>query len=139
MGGEQMVQAPAPLLERLPIFQSRDAEETRSFLQGKNYRLGLPRKPAGRFDARINGIHLPQSYVGYIQYGAASVAFSPAQDRQDYWVQLPLRGNLRATIGHDDVACTQPEPPLPRQQTRNAPSLWSPTAREFKCPSKEGR
>jgi AraC-like DNA-binding protein len=101
-----MAQAPAPLLERLRIFQSQDAEETRSFLRGKNYRLHLPRKPPGRFDARINGIHLPRSYVGYIQYGAASVAFSPAQDRQDYWVQLPLRGNLRATVGHDDVACT---------------------------------
>jgi AraC-like DNA-binding protein len=101
-----MAHAPAPLLERLRVFQSQDAEETRSFLRGKNYRLDLPQKPAGRFDARINGIHLPQSYVGYIQYGAASVAFSPPQDRQDYWVQLPLRGNLRATIGHDDVACT---------------------------------
>ena len=101
-----MAQAPAPLLERLPIFQSQDAEETRSFLRSKNYRLDLPRKPAGRFDARINGIHLPQSYVGYIQYGAASVAFSPAQDRQDYWVQVPLSGRLRAIIGHDDVACT---------------------------------
>ena len=100
-----MAHAPAPLLERLRVFQSQDAEETRSFLRGKNYRLDLPRKPAGRFDARINGIHLPQSYVGYIQYGAASVAFSP-QGRQDYWLQLPLRGNLRATIGYDDVACT---------------------------------
>jgi AraC-like DNA-binding protein len=114
-----MAQAPAPLLERMRIFQSQDAEETRSFLRGKNYRLDLPRKPAGRFDARINGIHLPQSYVGYIQYGAASVAFSPPHDRRDYWMQLPLRGNLRATIGHDDVACTP-----------NRAAISSPTKRE---------
>jgi AraC-like DNA-binding protein len=114
-----MAQAPAPLLERLPIFRSQDAEETRSFLQSKNYRLDFPRKPAGRFDARINGIHLPQSYLGYIQYGTASVAFSPAQDRQDYWVQLPLRGYLRATVGHDDVACTE-----------NRAAISSPTNKE---------
>lgn len=101
-----MVQAPAPPLERLRIFQSQDAEETRAFLGGKSYRVNLPRKPSGRFDARINGIHFPRSYVGYIQYGAASVAFSPPQDRQEYWLQLPLRGNLRATIGHDNVPCT---------------------------------
>jgi AraC-like DNA-binding protein len=101
-----MAQISAPLLERLRIFHSQDAEETRAFLGGKNYRLNLPRKLAGPLDTRINGIHLPQSYVGYIQYGAASVTFSPAEDRQDYWVQLPVRGNVRATVGHDDVACT---------------------------------
>jgi AraC-like DNA-binding protein len=101
-----MAQTPAPLLERLRIFHSQDAEETQAFLGGKNYCLNLLHKPAGPLDTRINGIHLPQSYVGYIQYGSASVAFSPAEDHQDYWVQLPLRGSMRATVGHDDVACT---------------------------------
>lgn len=100
-----MAQAPAPLLERLRIFQSRNAEETRAFLHGKNYRFDLPPRQAGGLDTRINGVYLPQSYVGYIQYGAASVAFSPAQDRSDYWLQLPLRGHLNAIIGHDAVAC----------------------------------
>ena len=100
-----MAQAPAPLLERLRIFQSRNAEETRAFLHGKHYRFELPPKQAACLDTRINGVYLPQSYVGYIQYGAASVAFSPARDRSDYWMQLPLRGHLDATIGYDTVAC----------------------------------
>ena len=100
-----MPQPPAPLLERLRLFQSRNAEEIRAFLHGKNYRIDLPPKHAGRLDTRINGVYLPQSYVGYIQYGAASVAFSPARDRTDYWMQLPLRGHLEATIGYDTVAC----------------------------------
>ena len=100
-----MAPASAPLLERLRIFQSRNAEETRAFLHGRNYRFDLPPRQARGLDTRINGVYLPQSYVGYIQYGAASVAFSPARDRTDYWLQLPLRGHLDATIGCDTVAC----------------------------------
>jgi AraC-like DNA-binding protein len=102
----EMTQPPAPLLEGLRIFQSRNAEETRAFLRGKNYGFDLPPRQAAGLDTRINGLYLPQSYVGYIQYGAASVSFSSGRDRSDYWVQLPLRGHLQGTVGHDLVECT---------------------------------
>jgi AraC-like DNA-binding protein len=101
-----MAQTPAPLLERLRIFQSRNADETRSFLRGKNYGFELSPRRAANLDTRINGIYLPQSYLGYIQYGAVPVDFSSARDRTDYWMQLPLRGHLQGKIGRDDVVCT---------------------------------
>jgi AraC-like DNA-binding protein len=101
-----MARAPAPLLEGLRIFQSQDAEETRAFLRAKSYGFELPRRPAAGLDTRINGLYLPQSYIGYIQYGAAAVSFSSGRDRTDYWMQLPLRGRLQGNIGHEDVACT---------------------------------
>ena len=101
-----MAHAPAPLLEGLRIFQSQDAEETRAFLRAKSYGFELPRRPAAGLDTRINGLYLPQSYIGYIQYGAAAVSFSSGRDRTDYWMQLPLRGHLQGNIGRDDIACT---------------------------------
>lgn len=101
-----MAQAPAPLLEGLRIFQSRNAEETQAFLRAKSYGFELPPKHAPGLDTRINGLYLPQSYIGYIQYGAVPVSFSSGRDRTDYWMQLPLRGHLQGNIGRDDVACT---------------------------------
>jgi AraC-like DNA-binding protein len=98
--------AAEPLLEHLRIFKSCDADETRAFLRGKDYRFEVPPRQASRLDARINGVYMPTVYLGYVQYGAASVALSPGQNRPDYWIQLPLRGNLAATVGHDTVACT---------------------------------
>lgn len=96
----------APLLERLRIFQSRDTEETRAFLRGKDYRFEVPLRQTRQLDARINGVYMPTVYIGYVQYGAASVALSPGQNRSDYWLQLPLHGNLEASIGRDIVVCT---------------------------------
>jgi AraC-like DNA-binding protein len=101
-----MAQAPAPLLEELRLFQSRNAEETRAYLRAKSYGFELPPRHAAGLDTRINGLYLPQSYIGYIQYGAAAVSFSSGRDRTDYWMQLPLRGRLQGNIGHEDVACT---------------------------------
>jgi AraC-like DNA-binding protein len=101
-----MARAPAPLLEGLRIFQSRNAEETRAYLRAKSYGFELPARHAAGLDTRINGLYLPQSYIGYIQYGDASVSFSSGRDRTDYWMQLPLRGHLQGNIGRDDVACT---------------------------------
>jgi len=101
-----MAEVPMPLLERLRIFQSRNAEETRAFLGAKHYGFDLPPKQKAGLDTRINGIYLPQSYIGYIQYGAVPVSFSSGRDRSDYWMQLPLRGHLQGNIGRDDVACT---------------------------------
>lgn len=56
-----MAQAPAPLLEGLRIFQSRNAEETQAFLRAKSYGFELPPKHAPGLDTRINGLYLPQS------------------------------------------------------------------------------
>src|SRR5918912_4476287 len=93
-----------PLLERQRIFHSRDADQTRAFLQTKEFRFGVAARDARRLDVRINGVYLPGIYIGYIQYGSpVTVRTNPARD--DYWVQLPLRGVLETTVGEESVAC----------------------------------
>ena len=95
----------APLLEHLRLFQSRNAEETRAFLRGKDYSFDVPRRQADQLDARLNGLYMPGVYIGYAQYGGACVTLSPGRDRADTWLQLPLRGRLEARIGHDTIDC----------------------------------
>jgi AraC-like DNA-binding protein len=94
----------APMLESRRVFQSRDVDETRAWLRGKEFRFDPLGRPAVRPDVRMNGIYLPNMYLGYLQYGvAATVQAAPA--RNDYWVQLPVRGALDASFGGDSIAC----------------------------------
>ena len=52
----------------------------------------------------MNGLYLPNLYIGYIQYGAsAELRVDPARD--DYWLQLPIREPIEFTIAHACVAC----------------------------------
>jgi AraC-like DNA-binding protein len=53
----------------------------------------------------MNGVYLPNMYVGYLQYGiGATIRAAPA--RNDYWVQLPIRGWLNAKFGTDTISCS---------------------------------
>lgn len=94
-----------PLLERHRIFHSRDAEETRAFLGGKGYQFALARRDVRQLDTRLNGLYVPGLYIGYVHYGSVSVDFSPSAVRSDYWIQLPLRGAVDASIGRHSVIC----------------------------------
>src|SRR5207302_1281097 len=94
--------APAPLFERHRIFHSQDVEATRAFLDGVNFRIEPLQRGARDFDARLNGIYMPGMWLGYVQYGAG-VAVRRLPARDDYWVQLPLRGHIEARIGKEDV------------------------------------
>jgi AraC-like DNA-binding protein len=105
MKGATMHATPQPLLERLRIFRSCSADETRAFLHGKQYRFDVGRKDAGALDARINGVYLPGGYLGYVQYGGALVSLSPGLERSDYWIQLPLHGRLNAVLDREEIAC----------------------------------
>jgi AraC-like DNA-binding protein len=95
----------APLLEQLRIFHSRNAEETGAFLRAKDYRFDIARREVRQLDARLNGVYMPDVYMGYVQYGGASVALSPSPARTDTWIHLPLRGQLEADIGRESVVC----------------------------------
>ena len=93
-----------PLLERQRIFHSRDAEETRSFLRCKEFRFDVMPCDARRLDVHINGVYLPGMFIGYIEYGSpVTVRATPARD--DYWIQLPVRGCLETRTGRANVAC----------------------------------
>ncbi len=99
-----MVTTSTPLLERQRIFASRDTDETRAFLRGKEFRFDIAPRDAAALDVHINGVYLPGMFIGYIQYGApVSVRATAARD--DYWIQLPLRGGIETITGHASVAC----------------------------------
>ena len=93
----------APLLARHRIFHSGDTEEARAFLQGKQFSFERAPRPQRPFDMRINGVYLPGLYVGYIQYGPAVDV--RAIQRDEYWIQLPVRGQLEVVGGASPVTC----------------------------------
>lgn len=93
----------APLLARHRIFHSGDAEEGRAFLAGKQFRLELAPRQTRPFDMRINGVYLPGLYIGYIQYGPPVEL--RAMQRDEYWIQLPVRGQLEVVGGANSVTC----------------------------------
>ena len=92
-----------PRLERHRIFHSCCLDETHAFLQSKEFRLDKFPKRTRRFDARINGVYFPGMYVGYIQYGVP-VEICAVQ-RDDYWLQLPISGQLEVVSGSNRVMC----------------------------------
>ncbi len=93
----------APVLDRHRIFGSGDVEETRAFLSTKQFHLELAPRDAGNLDVRINGVYMPGMYLGYVQYGP-SVAVR-ATTRDDYWLQLPLTGQLEVINAGRGVIC----------------------------------
>jgi len=95
---------PRPLLERQRIFRSREPDEPRAFLRGKEFRFDLSRRVARQLDLQINGIYLPGLYVGYIQYGSpAEIRAGPT--RTDYWLQLPIREQIEFTVARQCIVC----------------------------------
>jgi AraC-like DNA-binding protein len=93
-----------PLLEWHRVFDSRDAEEIRTFLGTLAFRFDLAARDTAQLDARVNGIYLPGVYLGCARYGAP-VAFAASPTRNDYWVHVPVRGTWEAVVGHDTFAC----------------------------------
>jgi len=93
----------APLLERYGIFHSRSVEEARAFLQSKAFHLEVGPRSAAHLDARINGAYLPGLWLGYMEY-TAPVAIR-ATDRDDYWVQFPVRGHIEAVGASGSIQC----------------------------------
>jgi AraC-like DNA-binding protein len=95
---------PRPLLEKQRIFHSRDPDEARAFLGGKQFRFDLSRRLAKQLDVRINGIYLPNLYIGYIQYGSpAEIRTLPT--RNDYWLQIPIQEHFEVGVAHQCIAC----------------------------------
>jgi len=110
------------LLERAPMLSSRSVDETRAFLASKAIALTLTgggRSPS--VDAQINGLYLPNLWLGCIRYGAdASVRISgdssmwseTAPRKQaavpgDYWIYLPVRGGFEIRMQGMRLACDE--------------------------------
>jgi AraC-like DNA-binding protein len=94
----------SPLLEGRRIFHSRDVDETRAWLRSKEFQFDLLDRKNVRPDVRVNGVYLPNMYVGYLQYGMQAVVRA-APTRKDFWIHLPVRGSLTAEFGSDNIVC----------------------------------
>jgi AraC-like DNA-binding protein len=111
-----------PLLERVPLFHSRDLEEARAFYAVKGTRFEASR--SGKEEAaphvRVNGLYLTKLWFGYVQYEGTSVALrlSPnsssfrAVDGKagalgDYYLHVPLQGRIEAEIAGSVIDCSR--------------------------------
>jgi AraC-like DNA-binding protein len=93
-----------PLMDQRRIFHSRSVDEAYAFLRSKDFQLEEIERPrAHDFDFRINGVYFPGMWLGYIQYGSPVAV--RAVERDDYWIQLPICGQLEAVVAGEPVAC----------------------------------
>jgi AraC-like DNA-binding protein len=91
-----------PLMERSPVFRSRDPEETRTYIESQDFRFGINPRQAGLLDAKCNGVRLPNMYLGYIQYGSVVVTSATPGNRV-YWIQVLLRGDVEIAAGNEVI------------------------------------
>ena len=91
------------MLRRYRVFHSRDAEETRAFLGAKGHQFDLSPRQSSELRTCINTVYMPGLYLGYIDYGSLPVTLSPGTARNDFVLQLPMRGQLAASIGGESV------------------------------------
>src|SRR5204862_132017 len=103
-------------MERFPVFRSRDPEETRAFLDEKQFRFDMAPRQRPALGAQLNGVYLPSMYLGYIEYGGAAVATTATSGRSDYSIQIALRGNIEVAAGRDVIACAAAPDPIPRDR-----------------------
>ena len=108
----------APLLERHRLFHSHRVEEARAYLEHKEFHLEIDARPVGELDMRINGVYLPGMWFGYFHYGLPVA--TRAVGRDDYWVQLPVCGQMEVIGSSRSIIC----------DTRRA-ALLSPTHTDF--------
>jgi len=62
-----------------PVFSLGDVDETRAWLRGKEFRFDLRGRQTMRPNVRVNGLYLPNMYLGYLQYGVQACACSQLQ------------------------------------------------------------
>jgi AraC-like DNA-binding protein len=96
----------AQFLQNRRISESRDFDASRAFLESKDFHLDLHPREARQFDFIANALYLPNSYIGYIQYGGEATVRAPSiRARDDYFIHLPLRGAAEVTNQAGCVVC----------------------------------
>ncbi len=94
------------ILQNRRVSGSRDPEAARAFLHTKDFYLDLHPREARWFDFIANALYLPNSYIGYVQYGAATKVRVPGdRTRDDYFIHLPLYGAAEVTNRGGTVIC----------------------------------
>ncbi|HEX2889367.1 AraC family transcriptional regulator [Vineibacter terrae] len=101
-----MASADTSVLQHRRVLESRDPDMTGSFMAAKEFHLDLPAGAARSFDFATSAVYLPNSYLGYIQYGsAATVRVPDGRARDDYFIHLPLRGRAEVLNHAGRVVC----------------------------------
>jgi AraC-like DNA-binding protein len=114
-----------PLLERVPLFHSRDLEATRAFyaLKGTDFEAIRVAKSAAHPDVRVNGLYLANLWFGYVANEGTGVALrlSPSSSSfravdhgkgggdkplGDYYLHLPLQGRIEAELPGRVIECS---------------------------------
>ena len=94
----------APPLENHPRFHTADAEAAQAYLDIVGFKFEPAIGDHAPLDMRINGVYLPDMYIGYTHYGKAGT-IRALPERTDYWFVLPVHGSLEATVRKDVVDC----------------------------------
>jgi len=98
----------AQILRSRRVSESRDLDATRAFMETKEFHLDLHPREARGFDFVANALYLPNSYIGYIQYGAEAAVRVPGdRARDDYFIHLPLWGAAEVANDCGSVICDQ--------------------------------
>jgi AraC-like DNA-binding protein len=111
-----------PLLERVPLFHSRDLEAVRAFyaVKGTGFEAIRSGKEAATPHVRVNGLYLKDLWFGYVQFDGTGVALrltphstsfrSVDKDKPvvtgDYYLHVPLQGRMEAQIPGAVVECS---------------------------------
>ena len=90
------------LLNNAPLFRSACLDEASQFLASKDHRVALSR-PSRGFEVRLNGLYLPDLYLGYLSYGEAEVTAASGSSHTEYWLHLPLDRPLTARSGAEEL------------------------------------
>ena len=98
--------ADTEVLQHRRVLESRDAEMTRHFMASKEFYLDPRPREVPAFDFATSAVYLPNSYLGYIQYGSeVAVRVPSGRQRDDYFMHLPLLGRAEVINRSGNVVC----------------------------------
>lgn len=88
-----------PLMQRVPLFHSRDLEQARAFYAVKGTRFEALRngeEETARPHVRVNGLYLSSLWFGYVQFDGTGVALraQPRRRRSGRGPPRPRAGRL---------------------------------------------
>src|SRR5262249_27720827 len=87
-----------------PLIRSHNPDEIRAFLHARGIGLDLSAKDARRFDACLDGVGLPDTYITYVDYNAP-VSIRTTEANCDHWMLLPIDGYFEAASENRATVC----------------------------------
>jgi AraC-like DNA-binding protein len=93
-----------PRLARHRVFASRDEAEVRSFLAARNFLVDFPADDRDALDVHINGIQLPDLFLGHSSYGRA-ISIEATGSGSDYWLQFPTHRRFEISVAQQRHLC----------------------------------